>query len=446
MNETAAGKMAAARADMLTACPFWGALALRLVLVEDPTCATGWTDGVSLGYNPEYVNALSHDERVFLIAHEVAHCAFGHPWRRDGRDHFQFNVATDLAINSELARHGFKLPTSQTHSEFIAGGRGVLLDAEYEGRGAEWIYDRTADAAPESDDEDEGGATAEREGGDHGEAEEGDERDTPNNAPPGSDEDGEDEDEDEGGGEAEEGDERDEGDTGSAELPGEVRDAPESTGEGGHDMGESEWRQATIEAAMMASVRGDTGGHIDRFVDLATRPRLDWVAVLQRFTCELAQADYTWRRPNARYAPLGIYLPALAADGLGPVVIAIDTSGSVDDVQLSRIEAEARAVVAEAHPIRTTVAYCDTRVNAVETFERGDPVTLTPKGGGGTDFRPVFDYVAGMDEPPACLIYFTDLYGVFPAVAPDYPVLWVNTGRYDFAHASVPFGEVVRAG
>ena len=98
--------------------------------------------------------------------------------------------------------------------------------------------------------------------------------------------------------------------------------------------------------------------------------------------------------------------------------------------------------MSEADPVRTTVIYCDTRVNAVETFERGDPVTLTPKGGGGTDFRPVFDHVETMDEAPACVVYLTDLCGGFPAVAPDYPVLWVNTARW--SSGSVPFGEVIK--
>lgn len=473
----AARRMLAAREDMLSQSPFWGALALRLVLVEDPTCNTGWTDGCSIGYSPEYVNTISHDERVFLIAHEVAHCAFGHPWRRDGRDHFEFNVATDLAINSELARHGFKLPGSQTHESFMSGNKGVLLDPKYDGRGAEWIYDRTASpvpdpdepgpgadededdpidggypGAPRDDDEDgnedgegEGPGTGPGEGDD--DDEDGNESDESDNRPGDTgdegdedgDEDGNEDGEGSGGGK---GDDEADGpvDSGRPELPGEVRDAPEPT-DGEAAMNEADWRQATNEAAMTAKARGNYGGDIERVVDMATRSKTDWVAVLRRFIQEIASQDYSWTRPNPRYAPLGVYLPALRADGLGPIVVAIDTSCSVDDTQLSQMEAESRAIIAEADPVRTTVVYCDTQVNAVETFERGDPVTLTPKGGGGTDFRPVFDHIETMDEEPACLIYLTDLIGCFPEVAPDYPVLWVNTSRWA---SEVPFGEVVR--
>ena len=474
----AARRMLAAREDMMQQSPFWGALALRLVLVEDPTCKTGWTDGCSIGYSPSYVNSISHDERVFLIAHEVAHCAFGHPWRRDGRDHFEFNVATDLAINSELARHGFKLPTSQTHASFMSGNKGVLLDPKYDGRGAEYIYDRTANPAPDpdadegacvdhmpgdSDDDDEG--QSDDDGSDDIDGDEADDDDEGGAEcdRPGDDIDGDDEGEGKGGDEGDDGDEADgpdnpssgdpkggegddEGDgpadSGRPELPGEVRDAPTPKGDDEPGMSEADWRQATVEAAMTAKARGDESGDIERVVDAATKSKTDWVAVLRRFIQEIAAQDYSWTRPNSRYAPMGIYLPALRADGLGPVVVAIDTSGSVDDVQLAQMEAESRAIISEADPVRTTVIYCDTRVNAVETFERGDPVTLTPKGGGGTDFRPVFDHVETMDEAPACVVYLTDLCGVFPAVAPDYPVLWVNTARW--SSGSVPFGEVIK--
>jgi predicted metal-dependent peptidase len=439
-------KMFAAREDMLTSCPFWGALALRLAVVEDPTCNTAWTDGVSIGYSVAYINSITHDECVFLIAHEVAHCAFGHPWRRDGREHRDWNVATDYAINSELARHGFSLPA------------GVLLSPEYDGRGAEWIYARTAEGKGEG----EGGQDEEREPGDDSDSDDDDEGEggvecgEPGDDCQGDDSaDGEGDDspsnessgEGEGDGEGGEGDSDGEGsDEGSdaprTEAPGEVRDAPAPTADE-PGMDEVDWKQAVSESALTAKRRGDYGGDVERVVGQVQKAKVDWVAVLRAFVSEIAKADYSWTQPNTRYIPMGIFLPALRADGLGPMVVGIDTSGSVDSVQLAAMEAELRAIVGEANPERTTVVYCDTRVNHVQTFERGEPVTLVPKGGGGTAFGPVFEYVAGMGERPACLVYLTDMQGRFPDAAPDYPVLWVNTGRYDYR---APFGQVVRVG
>jgi predicted metal-dependent peptidase len=36
------------------------------------------------------------------------------------------------------------------------------------------------------------------------------------------------------------------------------------------------------------------------------------------------------------------------------------------------------------------VVYCDAEIQGVDVFERGEPVAVSPKGFGGTDFRPVF--------------------------------------------------------
>ncbi len=131
MMTPAARKLTAARTDLILMTPFFGALALSLALVEDPTCQTAWTDGKSLGYNPPYIESLNHDETKGIIVHEVEHCAMGHPWRRDGRDFEGWNIACDLAINGDLRDSGFKLPA------------GVLFpDAEQTGKSAEWIYAR----------------------------------------------------------------------------------------------------------------------------------------------------------------------------------------------------------------------------------------------------------------------------------------------------------------
>ena len=57
----------------------------------------------------------------------------------------------------------------------------------------------------------------------------------------------------------------------------------------------------------------------------------------------------------------------------------------------------------------------------------------------GTDFRPVFDWVARQDHRPELLIYFTDAEGEFPAAEPDYPVLWLVKGR-----TPVPWGQRIQ--
>ncbi len=96
------------------------------------------------------------------------------------------------------------------------------------------------------------------------------------------------------------------------------------------------------------------------------------------------------------------------------------------------------AIPDEAAPEAIHVVYCDEAVAGTGTCEPGNPIRLTPHGGGGTAFRPVFDWIAGSDIQPVCAVYLTDLYGSEFGPAPEYPVLWISTGA-----SSAPFGEVI---
>lgn len=134
MSVSAQKKFTSARTSMILDSPFFGALALSLTPKEDTSCDTAWVDGRNLGYNPQFVESLTHAELVGLIAHEVMHCAMGHPWRRDAREPIKFNRAADYAINGDLKSSGFSLP---------AGG--CFPDATQLGKSAEWIYARLPD-------------------------------------------------------------------------------------------------------------------------------------------------------------------------------------------------------------------------------------------------------------------------------------------------------------
>lgn len=370
---SARDKVLAARAALVFDAPFFGALALRLRLEEDPSCATAWTDGVSLGYSPDFVETLSHAQLVGLMAHEVMHVAAGHPWRRDGRDAKRWNVAADYAINGELVAAGMQLPD------------GALVDPQWTGQGSEWIYDRLP-ADPEPQDGSGSGSGS-----------------------------------------------------GKSDAPaGEVRDAP-APAEDPDAPTEQDWKQAVQQAANVAKARGDLPGALERFAAAVAAPAVDWRSVLHRFAQSVASADYRWTRPNARYAARGLYLPALRSEELGRIAVAVDVSGSVDDVLLAQFSAELRSIVDELRPAAVDVLYCDSQVRRRETFGPGEPVELRACGGGGTDFRPVFDALEQDDDAPACLVYLTDLYGRFPAEPPAFPVLWGATSP-----ELAPFGETVR--
>ncbi len=65
-------------------------------------------------------------------------------------------------------------------------------------------------------------------------------------------------------------------------------------------------------------------------------------------------------------------------------------------------------------------------------------IEYTASGGGGTDFRPLFEYVETNIPDCQIVIYFTDGFGIFPQLEPSYDTLWVMPQKID-----VPFGEVL---
>lgn len=207
---------------------------------------------------------------------------------------------------------------------------------------------------------------------------------------------------------------------------------------------EAEFKIATIQAANAARAAGDMSGDLARAVETLKRPALDWRDMLRRFITSKNPSDYRWSPPNRRYVSQGLYLPALRPDGIGELALFVDTSGSITDHELARFARELNSILDDARPDKVHVVYCDAAVKHVAEFTPEDmPVTLEAHGGGGTDFRPPFAWLADMDCEPACIVYLTDLEAPasrFPS-DPGIPTMWITTGR-----DSAPFGDVVRLG
>lgn len=199
-----------------------------------------------------------------------------------------------------------------------------------------------------------------------------------------------------------------------------------------------EWTLATIQAATVAKQAGKLPADMERFIHDLVHPKADWRALLRRFVTEVNQDDYNWARPNKRYIHAGFYLPTLYDEGLGHMVVAVDTSGSIDQRTLDCFAAEIKAIRSTTNPKLTTIIYCDSRINHVDEFKSEDILEMKLHGGGGTDFCPPFEYVEEHGISPACFVYLTDLYGSAPPVQPHYPCMWVST-----TNAEHPWGERV---
>lgn len=207
---------------------------------------------------------------------------------------------------------------------------------------------------------------------------------------------------------------------------------------GDAETSEIEWKVATVQAAQAAKAEGKLPASMKRFIDEMTTPQVNWREQLQKFVTQISQNDYSWMRPNRRFLPMGFYLPTLYSENMGEMVVCIDTSGSIDKDTLSAFGSEIKSIMESVRPTKTTVIYCDARVNHVDEFGPNDVPHFDMHGGGGTDFVPPFEYVAEKGVQPECLVYLTDMYGRFPDSA-DFPVMWCAT-----TDVVGPIGETIR--
>lgn len=202
------------------------------------------------------------------------------------------------------------------------------------------------------------------------------------------------------------------------------------------------WKNAVSEAAMTARMMGKMPAGLDRLVDTMMDATLPWQELLARFIHNVAKNDFNWSRPNkGLLQSYGIYMPTLHSDACGTVALILDTSGSIGQKELSEFGAELNGILDMVRPEKIHVIYCDAAVNHVEEFTPDQyPVMLEARGGGGTDFRPAFEYIDENLQDVQCAIYLTDMYGTFPDSEPSYPTMWVSNSSVDDA----PFGQVIQ--
>jgi predicted metal-dependent peptidase len=388
-----------ARTTLLLDHPFFGTLLFRLGGKPSRSIATMATDGVSLFYNPEFLDTLNAAELAGVLAHEVMHPALHHHTRRGDRDRARWNMACDYAINPILLDASLALP------------KGVLIDNRFRGMSAERIYNQI------EEDEKQEGSTGQSES-QPGNGSGGPEDDSLQNDPCGD-------------------------EPSAPSTPGgvgQVLDAPAPEAGDGPSIAEQarEWQIAVEQAETVAKVAGKLPGGAVRALEAAQAAKVDWRELLRRAWSDTIPSDYSWTRPNRRHVWSGLYLPGVTSEGAGEIAIAVDCSGSVSPRQLGLFEAEIRSILAGQRPRLVHVLYFDAAVQKVETYQAGQPVSLSPVGGGGTDFRPCFEWVRELCIVPQTLVFLTDLCGTFPNEVPAYPVIWASTEA-----RRAPFGEVV---
>ncbi|MGN0178220.1 MAG: VWA-like domain-containing protein [Monoglobaceae bacterium] len=94
-------KLSNARLGLLKEYPFFGRLLLHLRFGLSE-CGTAFTDMQRIVFDPEFASRLTDEEIKYVLVHEVLHCSLKHCTRGAGKQHFIYNVACDIVVNSTM--------------------------------------------------------------------------------------------------------------------------------------------------------------------------------------------------------------------------------------------------------------------------------------------------------------------------------------------------------
>ena len=389
-------------------CPKGNSLAA--IFTKDVPIAA--TDGTNLILNPETFFKFSLDERVFIVAHEVLHCILNHcilsrQMRLTGKvkyadgsdlpyDHMLMNVAMDLVINDTLIADRIgSFPKEGMHDPSIATRADSFMDA----------YRKVFK-------QEQGGGKGGQDGGQDG---------------------------GQGGGQGGKGGTS--GGNGFDQLldPGTAQGKDPAQASQGRS--QAEWDTAVAGALAVAKAQGKLPASLERLLKEIVEPTVSWQDHIRAFFArKVGGGGYDWRRPDRALIQRDIYAPRRSGNGCGTIVVAVDTSGSIGQRELDVFFGEMRGIIDDVRPERIYVLWIDAKLHKVDEVEDSEDIdTLKPAGGGGTDFRPAFDWVEENDIRPDALVYLTDMLGVFPDKEPNYPVIWGDI----YGRCKAPFGDVV---
>ncbi|NDE53576.1 MAG: hypothetical protein EB069_03110 [Actinobacteria bacterium] len=185
--------------------------------------------------------------------------------------------------------------------------------------------------------------------------------------------------------------------------------------------------QALRQGAILA---GKMSANVPREISEALKATVDWREALRDYITSYCQERdiSTWRRPSRRWIAQDVYMPSMIGESIGRVVLALDMSGSIDNVVIGKFLGEVQRVCETVRPDGIDLLYWDTKVCQHEKYEHDQLDSLIsttkPRGGGGTSPACIPKYIRDKKIKVECAIVLTDGYvdgwgGQWPC-----PVLW----------------------
>mgnify|MGYP003624652022 FL=1 len=364
---------------------FYGCILVKMQIINKTDIDTMATDGKDIFYNKEFTEELSDSDLKGVLVHEAMHRGFKHHLRQGDRDPQIWNMACDFAINPIIKKSGLTLP------------QGALIDPKFNGWMAEKIYNEIFSANKSNKQKPQDGQ-------------------------------------------------------GQGESTGETQYKPQSWGNIEDNKAtemspeqlkseEADINEEIFQAVRQAKERGTIPAEVANMIKVMERSDVDWSDVVVRHAIGDNPDDFTFRRPHRKmFVTHDIYAPTIQCNGVGHIVVGIDSSGSVTQKELNYFLGGLNEISLELKPMSVTIITCDATIQNVIRYEQGEEIEkMSANGRGGTCVAPVFDYIKDNDVEVDSLIYFTDM-GIhdFPKEEQQYPVLWVST---DMNSNDAPIGQ-----
>lgn len=370
-TDVALQRLTSARTRLIMEFPFLGVLAMKLPLkAADPAwCATVATDAKALYFSAAWIVSLKEYEVRFAIAHEAMHCALAHFVRRKDRNKHRWNIACDFAVNAVLTEAGMARPVEALFdrklSKLTAEEIYLLIENDHRGRTLDTHIDE-CNRNPEVVD--------------------------------------------------------------IGYRDPELAELPELHSFQATESLARQWRQRLASAAQHTLRTSYASENTKRLINRLMRPKISWRELLSPYFMSMAFNDYSYDRISRREG--NAILPRLRSRG-SKVHVVLDTSGSIKSSELTDFVTEINSMKSIAG-MDVTLHSCDMLLSKqgplhYPSWQAMEVPEYLP-GGGGTDFRPIFEYIYKNHIQLDLLIYFTDGAGPFPEQVPEFPVIWVVKG------------------
>ena len=376
-----------ARMAVLSRNGFFGLLLMHMKFALDPNIGTAATDGERVYFDPKFLDKISDRELVFIMMHEIMHVALRHTSRTGDRDDFLFNIACDIVVNSNILQAAGGDLSSITLSQYGESMHLTPKGDEGSHYTAEEVYEMFSSLS-----------ASRRKQLKHGFA-----------------------------------------------------DDHSRWGTADDEALDALWKNRIRDALEACRTRGGQTGRgtiplgVERKIEELMHPRTDWRVLLNDFVQEEV-TDYSFLPPDRRFSDSPFLLPDFneTETTVKNILFMIDTSASMSKKEITQAYSEIKGAIDQfGGNLEGWLGFFDAAVVPPIPFtDENEFRIIRPKGGGGTDFGVIFDYIRRemAEREIASIIILTDGCAPFPeeSAAMGIPVLWMINNNY----VEPPWGKV----